>query len=343
MADIKTIQINPALFQSTGKKTRKIREKKNIIISTNTLRAKLLKRVSEHKKNEKNGKNKSEQREKTMHSEIDKSIEFLNNLKPTVIAPTPDKKIIQINIVEPIVANGDFIDSVNYLNTLQNNHIPQVNLGDFPVELPDCSTKYNVDNDVPYGVLKNGKKPTYRNWKQTRKVFEDISLSPTIQIASQSITPSVSSCTSSSTYITPSITPIQLVTNQTTCASNDLSLGALIDASEELSPIKISNTNGIKKITKTIRVQHKLGKMNNKIGVLIKNNATRKNILNAQTEIKKTPIADITSYLRKHGLIKVGSVAPNDVIRKTFESAMLSGEVTNNNDEILLENFMNDI
>ena len=320
MADIKTIQINPALFQSSNKKTRKVREKKqNVIISTNTLRAKLLKRVSEHKKNEKNGKNWKNDTNDKNDSEIDKSIEYLNNLKPNLIEPVIEKKIIQIKIAEPQITNSDFVDSVNYLNTLQNNNIPQVSLDDYPVELTDCSTKYNVDADVPYGILKNGLKPTYRNWKQTRKVFEEMP-------------PEVAD-----------ITNINPLPNISQCISPRV---AQKEVSKELPRINIppnSNVAGIKKIIKTMRVQHKLGRSNNVIGVLIKNNVTRKNISNAQTEIKKTPIADITSYLRKHGLMRSGSIAPNDVIRKTYESAMLSGDVTNNNNEILLENYMNEI
>ena len=50
-------------------------------------------------------------------------------------------------------------------------------------------------------------------------------------------------------------------------------------------------------------------------------------------------INDIKTYLREHNLIKIGSSAPNDVLRKLYESAMLAGEITNSNPEILLHNF----
>ena len=52
------------------------------------------------------------------------------------------------------------------------------------------------------------------------------------------------------------------------------------------------------------------------------------------------PLTDVKNYLRDHGLMKVGSNAPNDVIRKIYESSMLTGEVVNNNKDVLLHNFL---
>ena len=49
---------------------------------------------------------------------------------------------------------------------------------------------------------------------------------------------------------------------------------------------------------------------------------------------------DVKKYLRDHGMIKIGTNAPNDVIRKIYESSVLTGEITNNNNDILLHNFI---
>jgi hypothetical protein len=95
-------------------------------------------------------------------------------------------------------------------------------------------------------------------------------------------------------------------------------------------------------LKKTVRRKFTLGKSDKlkRVSVLIKNRQTRKNIINTQKELKKTHITDIKKYLREHGIIKVGSTCPPDILRKIFESAVLSGDITNINRETLLHNFL---
>ena len=86
---------------------------------------------------------------------------------------------------------------------------------------------------------------------------------------------------------------------------------------------------------------YKLGKTNKKVAILIKDRGTRRKIQTEQAILKKKNILDIKNYLRNKNLLKTGSNAPNDVIRQTYEQAILSGDITNKSGEALVHNFLN--
>ena len=71
---------------------------------------------------------------------------------------------------------------------------------------------------------------------------------------------------------------------------------------------------------------------------MIKNNKTRKAIKNEHLVLKKD-ISEVKEYLKKHNLIKIGTSAPENILRQLYESAYLSGNVVNKNPNILLHNW----
>lgn len=97
---------------------------------------------------------------------------------------------------------------------------------------------------------------------------------------------------------------------------------------------------------KTVKRTYKVGKSPNisKVAVLISNKTIRNNIMNKTQDIKMKSIEDMKRYLIKQGFIRVGTSAPNDVIRKMYETAnLVCGEIQNHNADNLLFNYMNDI
>ena len=104
---------------------------------------------------------------------------------------------------------------------------------------------------------------------------------------------------------------------------------------------RIRNRYRRKLYKRTFRV----GKSNieRKVGCLISNKTIRQNIQQKCYELKKTDMKEVRKYLLKHGLIKVGTTAPNDVLRKMYESiTSICGEIENHNPDILLHNFVNE-
>jgi hypothetical protein len=98
----------------------------------------------------------------------------------------------------------------------------------------------------------------------------------------------------------------------------------------------------LRRITRTYK--YKLGKKkdNKHIGLLIKNRDTQKKIRQEVAQLKQQPIQDVKNFLREKNLIKLGSQAPNDVLRKLYEDSVLAGEITNTNNNNLVHNYLND-
>ena len=120
--------------------------------------------------------------------------------------------------------------------------------------------------------------------------------------------------------------------------NNNLEIEKKNDNDSKVFNIPITQT-----IKKTTIKKYTLGKnkIKKNVGILIKNHQTRKNIMEAHKLLKNKPIVDVKNYLQKHNLIKCGSKCPTDVLRKIYESAILSGNVINNNKDLLIHNIQN--
>ena len=96
---------------------------------------------------------------------------------------------------------------------------------------------------------------------------------------------------------------------------------------------------------RTVRRTYKIGKskIHPKVSVLVSNRTIRNNVTTKTQLLKQVDIQEIKSFLIKRGLIKVGTIAPNDVLREMYTSTiLLCGDVYNHNPETLLYNYFND-
>jgi hypothetical protein len=302
----KTIQINPELFKIPGKnKTKSNREKtKEKPITPNLLKKQLLERIKNHKqKQEINTKIIDEPTQsKEEDDEFILSMNFLSSLSDQEKkAPT---QTAFIDIPEQPVNIDLPLELIN-LDTTFTSVIPPPIKEEIPEEnyFPIFEKK-NKTPDVPYGCLKNGKKPTYRSWKNNT----DLSTHKDSTTHTES----------------PNLTEREKKLNQ---LKNKFK--------EEEEPVYIK---------RIIKKKYTLGKSKifKKVGVLIKNINTRKKIIDSHKELKSHDITDVKNYLKTRGLIKIGNNTPTDILRKIYESSILTGEIINNNKDILLHNLMND-
>ena len=395
MSTKKTIQINPELFKLSGNKTKK-REPKVLdikpVISPNNLKNKLLNRIKEHKTKELSNKPPTEKKQDNNYTdEFYGAINYLNDLTKK------QKQQTSINNKTLKTYSNTNNSNISYTNNNTNSSSqPYVSL-ELPSELLEptmplsqevFNVNYKTDQDLPYGCLKNGKKKTYRQWREINDPPPDL---PDVVRPPTPPKKNPNMFLEGGTPIAQTINNTQSMTNlsreqrleqikhklkmiqEQENATKSKGLEALNEIEKEMNkpenvledlPDFEAKTNSMPNIEelisqreekieadtpknylkKTIKRKFTLGKMHNlrKVAVLIKDKQTRKNIMNTQKELKKTNMTDVRKYLRQHGILKVGSTCPPDILRKTFEAAMLTGEVTNTNKETLIHNFLND-
>lgn len=387
MSTKKTIQINPELFKISGNKTRKNRENKeltlNPIVSPNNLKNKLLKRIKEHKTQEIKTKSlPTSTKDNNYTDEFYGAIDYLSDLSKKQKVTEVRQRSLNTRTLKNYESSSNPVISLELPPELQESQtfIPQTN--------EVFNVNYKVQDDVPYGCLKNGKKKTYREWMELNKPenldIPDIVRPPTppkknigmflsgatqieppkntdiqnnfsreerleqiknklkriqdkeTQIKQQSIEDFKQI---EKQYSTPLlVSPLKELNDIDSIETKSEDIEDMIKEREQ----KKENEKKKKYLKKTVKRKFTLGKSDKlrRVSILIKDRQTRKNIINTQKELKKTTITDVKKYLRQHGIIKVGSTCPADILRKTFESAVLTGEVTNTNKETLLHNFL---
>lgn len=382
----KTISINPSLFSVGGSKTKKTREKKSKptsvpLISPSVLKNKLLKRIKEHKQketqnleNNKRNLSKNEEIDIKPNNEIlnfnDEFTDSINYLQILSKQKDLDNKKRNTELLKQKQKEELERKTIrNYHSIGGQNQGPIINI-DLPEELiqpviPISTETFHIKpkDDIPYGVLKGGTKPSYREWSRTQRnnivtnpnaslIIQGGNLSSEktarenrLSLLKQKIKNKTEEI-NKDPFITQNLIkkPIELEIGKPTLQSMVQSgpeaiVQPILQPNQEQNGGKHIATKHI--IKKTIKRKYTLGrsKIKKTVSVLIKDRGTRKKILNAQKDLKRKNINDIRAYLREHNLIKTGSNAPNDVIRKLYESAMLSGEITNSNAHILLHNF----
>ena len=303
----KTIQVNPDFFK-IGKKTKRKKERlrSNLreTIKPNNLKKQLLAKIKTHQQqqHEKNNDNKKdvEQFQNDFNSSLNYLQTMIKQKKQKKQKQTRKKKVVENQ--QPSSTPIPIINTQPFNDKDNNSSIIQPQLVN--------STPIKHSESPPYGCLKNGIKPTYSQYMKTMKK-KNIVNKPTITLP-------------------PKPPPTKEI----------LERQEKLDKLREnmATPKKEPVMNTINK-KRTIKI-FKLGKKDGKVGVLIKSGKTRKKIKDEHKIIHLKCITDVKQYLRKHNLIKAGTSAPENVLRKLYEDSFLAGDIYNRNVEMLLHNYM---
>ena len=376
MSERKTINVNPELFNFTSNKTRKKKENKqdgSIKVKSsapkkrdNTLKKKsILNMIRQHQEdkyrklfNEKNKLNNEVKSEIDNISQIDSDFEQSKNY---LLKLAEENEVKQDNLNKTLKQYPSIVNNNNNSLLFHPNIEPYENVNlDFhndnienitPITIkPKLQSNYNQPN---YGCLKNGNLPTYRQYinNNTQKNISNNIPTNRYQVLNNSHIQNVPAILIDSnqdntntmpTQIQPYISESNIIEHK--IDENIQKMSEMKQMMSKLQAIKKNNYKKVMKQKKIIRRSYKIGKSKilPKISVLVSNRTIRNNITTKSQLLKQDSINDIKRYLVKRGLLKIGSTAPNDVLRKMYEcSSLICGEVQNHNPDNLLHNFLN--
>ena len=305
----KSISINPAFFKISGRSALKKQKKRKPLMSAKTLKPndvkkKLIAKIKEHQKREKEKiMDEQKKQEKVFQDDFKNTLSYLEEVKKKNIKKKRKKKEKNKTLKRPNVLENTNIPVSTEINTTSSN---------IPIHLEPMGSPNKLDKEPPYGCLKGGSKPTWRQWNKTLKKNPD-DKEPLFNLS------------------------IDFQNNNNKFQERQAKLHQLKHKFQTPPPPK---THKIR--TRRIRKKITLGKVGKKVGVLVKNKKTRKIIKNEIYTLKKKSIQEVKDYLRKHNLVKIGSNAPDHIFRSIYENAYLSGDIKNKNPDILLHNWHKD-
>jgi hypothetical protein len=193
-----------------------------------------------------------------------------------------------------------------------------------PTKPEDYLPSIFIKEAPPHGCLKNGKKPTFREWatNMLKKPVDTIKdMFGGGDGASSGNNDSQQGGGGGGNGV-----------------SNGTGTGVSGTANADLNPDQVAGMRV--KIRKTHKKRFRIGKHDDVVGVLLKNKQTQRHIQTQHLALRQKTIGEIRKYLYEHHLLKVGSNAPPDVLRRMYEDSILTGEVKNTNNDVLLHNFM---
>jgi hypothetical protein len=208
------------------------------------------------------------------------------------------------------------------------------------------TVKITSNDHVPYGILKGGSKPTYRQFNTPRPTTIKEEIQPTpLQFNQEQPAPALAPEFQIKIETQPAPDTFYEERSKKFDDFKKRFHQKLEEKASQIDAAGMTPSNresGTRRIRKRVKKHRTLGKHKGKISVLVKNYDTRRKIEHECVILKETPMGVVKDFLRERGFIKMGSSAPDHILRQIYESCFLSGDVNNLNGENLLHNYLND-
>ena len=365
----KTISVNPEFFNNSKNKKTKKKLKHSLRTNFNKLQKNFLKKKMINKIKNFKKKNKIRNNQETpigMNDEYTEAIDFMEDVvkkrktkknkkqrkQQTMQQGTQQtmqqgtQQTIQQGTQQTMqLLDRQPVDRQQNMQIIEHKNFNKFNQEIKPQNVINIKTEVsndliNIKNnlikpDPPYGILKKGKKQLYSKYRKSLSnnslAFTDSSNFGKEMDISQEIK------NIKKNFLLEDI-PIRK-NNLEKLKNKFMENNNLTDNSSKKGKFKIKNKKIIRKFL--------LGKNNKtrKIGILIKNKKTKKLINKDFPKLERKNISNIKKFLVDKALIKVGTSAPENVLREMYINCHLSGELQNSGgkyaEDILMHNWNN--
>jgi len=327
----KTISVNPDFF-NMGKKKKKTNLRHSLRTNFNSLQKNILKNKMIDKINQfKKKKKKPIQTDDNFNNEYGNAFEFMENIikknKTKKNRKRRKKDYIRNEVPNEIKTQPNIIP----VNTQRTHNAPIHNapIHNAPIHNAPIHNM-QIKDDPPYGILKKGNKQLYSKYRKSLK--KPISLEKKNSVF---VFTNENNFGKQQDMKSPEIIRKNKLEN--------LKENLLIKNNQKnqknnkIEKFKIKNKKIIKRFI--------LGKNSKtrKVAILIKNKKTRRMVNNDCVFIKKKKLSQIKNVLVNNALIKVGTQAPEKLLRDIYLNRHLAGDIKNsggkNAEEILMHNW----
>jgi hypothetical protein len=233
------------------------------------------------------------------------------------------------NIYNSTIASGkDDVPSNSETSSNTNSGVKTDD--DLPIHVPENPESFLpsifIKEAPPHGCLKNGSKPTFREWanKMLHKPVETIK---------NMFGGGDDGGGDGGGDGTQSQGLSEMDDGGSSSGGANKTLTRPHERPENIAGMRV-------KIRKTRKKKYRIGKHDDVVGVLLKNKEAQRHIQKQHLALKQKTIGEIRKHLYEHHLLKIGSNAPPDVLRRMYEDSILTGDVKNTNKGVLLHNFM---